>query len=67
MTIYLCLAGYIVGLIALFILLILNDSLNEVEPDLSDALIRSFLWPFYVAAILGIAVRNFIEKITLHK
>lgn len=67
MIIYLCLAGYIVGFIAMFILITLSDSLNEFEPDFADALIRSFLWFLYVVAILSIAVRNYINKILPHK
>lgn len=54
--------AYIIGFIVMFALLVRGDKVCELEFDLADTLLTSFLWPFYAVAILGIEVCEFLRR-----
>ncbi|WP_148363338.1 oxidoreductase [Citrobacter youngae] len=63
MSIYIySLAAYVIGFIVMFALLVRGDKVCDLEFDLADTLFTSFLWPFYVVAILLIEVYEFFQR-----
>ncbi len=67
MSIYIySLAAYVLGFIVMFALLVHGDKVCELEFDLVDTLITSFLWPFYAIAIIGIEVCEFLRRNKSH-
>lgn len=56
MSLYHYLAIYIAGFIIMFALLVRGDRVHDLEFDLADTLITSFLWPLYSVAIICIEI-----------
>lgn len=63
MGIYICsLVVYVVGFVVMFALLVRGDKANDMEFDLVETLMTSFLWPFYAIAIVCIDIYEFIKR-----
>lgn len=62
MRLYLYLAGYVAGFIAMFTLLIRGDKHHELEPDLLETSIASGLWPILTIAIICIHIYIKVTK-----
>lgn len=56
-------AVYVVGFIVMFALLVRGDKTHDIEFDLAETLMTSFLWPFYAIAIVCIEIYELLKRI----
>lgn len=54
--------AYVLGFIVMFALLVHGDRVHDIEFDLKDTLMTSFLWPFYAIAIVCIEAYELIKR-----